>query len=162
MKLLLLCLLIPATHVEIYTANFAPFSYDGKGFSIDYLQEIIVRTFGTNQLTTHLNIVDNNAQIFSSVLAYNNTDSNFAMGTAGISITPARVELGVFLPAFYREGGLRVMVHTQNSFGETAKRTVSNFFLAFGLMVLAVFVLILFHLHGSSSFSSLGMRFPSL
>lgn len=136
--------MVSAVHVEIFTKNFAPFSFEGEGFSIDYLHEILVRTFGTNSLSTNIVVVSDNTAIFNSVLAYNSTSGNFSMGTAGISITPARVELGVFLPAFYREGGLRVMTHTQNSFEETVKRIISNFFLAFGLMILGVFVLVLF------------------
>ena len=130
-----------AANVTIYTKNFAPFSLNGEGYSIDYMKEVLGDIYGTSGLVVDTVVLANNDAIFAAVLNHSATTTNFAAGTAGISITGAREALVDFLPPFF-QSGMQVLVHSSTNFDDVVSRVVRNVFIAFGFLLLGIAVFI--------------------
>jgi len=134
---------VQSVNVTIYTKNFSPFSFEGKGYSIDFMNEVISDIFGQAAVTT-IEVLPGNTQIFDKVLNVTDTVDTFSVGTAGISITKSREEILDFLPSFF-SSGLQVLTHSNNDFGEKMNMIIGNFFIAlsilFGALIFFVSVL---------------------
>jgi len=133
--------LTKAVNITVYTKNFAPFSFEKEGYSIDFVQEMVDYMYGAST-TVSMNVVklDNNTAIFNTILATTNTVDDFSLGTAGISITTEREKIIDFLPPFF-ESGFQVMVRSDNSFNTIMKEIVKNILTFLGLALLGIFAL---------------------
>lgn len=129
-----------AVNVTIFTKNFAPFSYDSEGFSIDYVNKMLVNIYGVN-LNTNIQVLEDNAEIFDALIAFNDTTENYAIGTSGITITKDREAIVNFLPPFFRSG-LQVMTHSDSSWSTDVVNTISAVSLAFVGFGIALVILI--------------------
>lgn len=142
-QILILCCVLQQSRAEdvtIYTKDFAPFSLNGDGYAIDFATRMLKNIYG-QAVNIDVQVVSGNQAIFDNVL--NNTDTldNFTIGTAGISITSDREAVLDFLPPFF-QSGFQVLTHSETSLNAVAKKVVRNFGIAFGLILLAVFVIV--------------------
>lgn len=141
--LLTLISVIQAVNITIYTKNFAPFSYEGKGFSIDFLNIMLTNIFGQSANIT-IDVLSGNtglAEIFEKVLNHTDSMDGFSLGTSGITITEEREKYMDFLPSFF-SSGFQVLTHTDNSFGDKMNAIINNFFIALAVLVAALFFFI--------------------
>ena len=131
--LLFLTVYAQAVNVTIYTKDFAPFSFNGEGYSIDFMNEVLSDIFG-HAAVTKVEVLAGNQQIFDKVLNGTDTTDTFAVGTAGISITAVREIILDFLPSFFASG-LQVMAHSNNNFADKMNKIIGNFFIALAILV---------------------------
>lgn len=132
-----------AVNVTIVTKPFAPFVTQAgdTGYSIDYAKEMLTRTFGSINLTTQIVVVENNQQIFDMVRNYPVSNRQFAIGTAGITITAERDELGDFLPQFFTSG-FQILVKDKSSTNVYVTTVITRLMIALGVFLLVLVVLV--------------------
>jgi ABC-type amino acid transport substrate-binding protein len=147
MKILILILILSyiglaqAANITIFTSDFPPFSDDGKGFDIDFSTEVLIDLFGQFNLSINVQVIQFQ-DILNRTVTHNSTDpTNFAIGTAGITITASREELVDFSPAYF-VSGQRILTHSENTLDDVIRKVVRNFFIYFGFLILAIVFLI--------------------
>jgi ABC-type amino acid transport substrate-binding protein len=129
------------TRVTIYTKTLELFSNaDQNGYSIDFARELLGDIYGK---TAEIYVVTlaSNDEIIQRVLDHENTVNHYAIGTAGISITPEREKLIDFLPAFF-ESGLQIMIRSTVRYELYLRTTFVNFIKAFGPMLGVILLII--------------------
>jgi len=84
--LLFLAISTNAINVTIYTKDFAPFSNAGKGFSIDFAEEMLKVAFLAEGLSSQVVVLDSVSGVIEAVENFPETSDSMAIGTAGITI----------------------------------------------------------------------------
>lgn len=109
------------SEVVIVTKNAPPFSDpDGRGYSMDMLEEIINRLFGSG-MTKNLKVMNGTNDVISFLnTTYCSPASNpsrLCIGGAAISITSTRAEIVDYLQSYY-QSGFQILTKTRRNYGE--------------------------------------------
>ena len=133
--------------LTVYLALVNPFVVELPGggmggFDVEFVTEAYrVAGLPTGNLTVLGSIPDVLAAVEGATNASSTSPGDVVTGAGSITINAARERRMDFLPSYF-QSGLRVMAHATNDFNDIAGRVVRNFFVATGLLLAGMLVIV--------------------